>query len=83
MHGLETVAGIGQRAPDDDAHRVVEIGAAHLLFNIDRNEICAAGRVPSVEGKLGIFVVCHRFLVAREMEEKRLEEAGPIPQVLT
>ena len=43
MHGLEAVASVGQRAADDDRHRVVEIGAAHLLFNIDRNEVGAAG----------------------------------------
>ena len=40
MHGLEAVAGVGQRAPDDDRHRVVEIRAAHLFFDIDRNEVC-------------------------------------------
>ena len=39
MDGLEAVAGIGQRAPDDDRHRVVEIRAAHLFFDIDGNEI--------------------------------------------
>ena len=36
MHGLEPVAHVGKRAPDDDAHRVVEIGAAHLLLEADR-----------------------------------------------
>ena len=44
LHGLEPVAGVGQRAADDDAHRVVEIASfyfrderirydpSHLLF---------------------------------------------------
>ena len=34
MHGLQTVANIGQRAADDDAHGVVEIRLAHLVFEI-------------------------------------------------
>src|SRR5947209_7454950 len=36
MDRLETVADVGQRAPDDDAHGVVEIRLAHLGFNIYR-----------------------------------------------
>ena len=35
MHGLETVAGVGQRSRDDDGHRVVEEGAFHLLLDLD------------------------------------------------
>ena len=35
MHRLQAVAHIGQRAPDDDRHRVVEIRTPHLLFNVD------------------------------------------------
>ena len=61
MHGLQAVAGIGQRAPDDDAHRVVEIGAAHLLFNIDGDEAGAAvRRRAAFEGEKGILIVWHR-----------------------
>ena len=33
MHRLQPVARVGQRARDDHAHRVIEIGAAHLLFD--------------------------------------------------
>ena len=83
MDGLETVAGIGQRAPDDHRHGVVEIGAAHLFLDVDGNEILAAGRVSSVERELGIFVVCHKFFVERKMAVKRREKAEPIPQVLS
>ena len=36
VHRLQPVADVGQRAPDDDRHRVVEIGALHLFFNVDR-----------------------------------------------
>ena len=32
MDRFESVTNIGQRAADDDAHRVIEIGLLHLLF---------------------------------------------------
>jgi hypothetical protein len=35
VHRLESVAHVGQRAPDDDAHCVVEIRPPHLLFERD------------------------------------------------
>ena len=60
MHGLEAVAGVGQRAPDDDRHRVVEIRAAHLLFDVDGNETGAVGRRTAIERELGVLIVCHR-----------------------
>jgi hypothetical protein len=51
MDGLEAVAGIGQSAPDDDRHRVIEIGAAHLFFNVDGDEVgAAAWRRTAFEG---------------------------------
>ena len=34
MHGLQAVANIGQSAADDDAHGVIQIGFAHLVFEI-------------------------------------------------
>ena len=36
VHRLQPVAHVGQRPPDDHAHRVIEVGAAHLLFEADR-----------------------------------------------
>ena len=33
VHGLEAVAHVGERAPHDHAHRVVDVVAAHLLFD--------------------------------------------------
>jgi hypothetical protein len=36
MHGLEAVAHVRQRASDDHAHGVIEIGTTHLLFEADR-----------------------------------------------
>ena len=39
MHGLQAVAYVGQRAADDDAHRVVEIRALHLVRDVDRANV--------------------------------------------
>ena len=36
MHGLEAVADIGQRAADDHAHGVIEVGLLHFRFDINR-----------------------------------------------
>ena len=36
MHGLQAVASIGQRSPDDHGHRVVQVGLTHLVFDVDR-----------------------------------------------
>src|SRR5690606_35898339 len=36
MHGLQSVAHVRQRTADDHAHRVIEIGLPHLVFEIDR-----------------------------------------------
>ena len=44
MHRLQPVAHVGQRTADDHAHRVIEIGALHLLDDGNRLD---AGRAPS------------------------------------
>ena len=36
VHGLETVAHVRQCAPNDDAHRVVEVRALNLFLDRDR-----------------------------------------------
>ena len=36
VHRLEAVAYLGQRAPDDDAHRVIDVAVLHLLLDVDR-----------------------------------------------
>jgi len=67
MHGLEAVADIGQSAADDDRHGVVEVRAAHLLFNVDGDEVSGAGAGESVvvglgrNGELGVLIVCHGY----------------------
>jgi len=35
VHRLEAVADVGQGAPDDDAHRVVEVGVLDLIADLD------------------------------------------------
>ncbi len=37
VHRLQAVAHVGQRPPDDHAHRVVEVAPLHLLFDVDRH----------------------------------------------
>ena len=43
VHRLEAVAHIRQGAPDDDAHRIVQIGLAHLVFKIDGQDFLRVG----------------------------------------
>ena len=43
VHGLEAVAHLGQRAPDDDAHRVVEVRPLHLELQVDLVDLVVPG----------------------------------------
>ena len=58
VHRLEAVADLGQRAADDDRHRVVDVAALHLLLEVDRlDAVAAAGsrsrfRSPQVGAQL-------------------------------
>ena len=45
VHRLEAVAHVGQRAPDDHGHRVVQVGGAHLLLEPARLDVAAADQV--------------------------------------
>ncbi len=38
VHGLQAVAHVGQGAPDDDAHGVIEIRLLHFRFDIDGSQ---------------------------------------------
>ena len=38
VHRLQAIAHVGQRASHDHAHRVIEVGAPHLLFDGDRDD---------------------------------------------
>ena len=42
VHGLQAVAHVGQRAPDDHRHGVVEVRRAHLLLERARLDVAAA-----------------------------------------
>ena len=39
LHRLESVPDVGQGAPDDDRHRIVEIRLAHLVLNVNRADV--------------------------------------------
>ena len=51
MDRLEAVAHIGECAPHDHAHGVIEVAAAHLVFEVDRDdfpgEFCHVERFPA------------------------------------
>ena len=52
VYGLEPVAGVGQGASHDDAHGVVQIGLAHLVFDVDGGQIFGEidhGPIQSIE----------------------------------
>ncbi len=36
LNRFESIAGVGQSARDDDAHRVIQIGGAHLVLDVYR-----------------------------------------------
>ena len=44
MDGLEAVAHVGQRAPDDDGHRVVEVAPPDLLLDGDGDLLARVDR---------------------------------------
>src|SRR4051812_9711869 len=43
VHRLEAIADVGERAPHDHAHRVVEVGALHFDLEADRLDAAALG----------------------------------------
>ena len=53
VNRLEAVADVGQRATDDDRHRVVEVRRAHLVFERARLDVASGERVDR----------CHRLHV--------------------
>jgi hypothetical protein len=51
MHGLEPIANVGERTPDDDRHGVVHVGASHLVFDTNRDDML--GEVLGIHGVPG------------------------------
>ena len=43
MRGLQAVADVGQRAPDDYAHGVIHVRALHLVFDVDGDAVVRFG----------------------------------------
>ena len=80
VHGLQAVAGVGQRPRHDDRHRVVQEGALHLLLDLDdldavaRSSRAGAGLV----GRLGRGDVTHGGFDRSELARSPVR--GPDPQ---
>jgi hypothetical protein len=56
VNGLQAVAHVGQRAADDHAHGVIEIGTLHLVYDRDGADIAATGTFAARFVVVGIFV---------------------------
>ncbi len=52
VDGLQPVAHVGQRPPDDDRHRVVEIRGAHLVLEVAQLEVAAGDLVDAAAHRL-------------------------------
>ena len=72
VHRLQAVAHLRQRTSDDDAHRVVEVGALHLELQVDLLDAVAWN------GYAGFGFVCHvsRSRGVPVVEEGRLGRAS-------
>lgn len=57
VHGLEAVAHVGERAPDDHGHGVVEVAALHLRLQVDLVDLAVVVALVDV----GTFFVSHVF----------------------
>ena len=59
MHRLQAVADVGQGAPDDDAHRVVDIGGLHLRAEVARDDVADRfrGQFTLLGGAHGLSVI--------------------------
>ena len=51
VHRLQAVAHVGQRAGDDHAHGVIEVGALHLLLDRDRRYVVVLRRCGVAHGR--------------------------------
>ena len=65
LHGLEPVAHVGQRARDDDAHRVVEVRLAHLVLELGVDHAVVPRLLDHVRRRSPSFSACSRSTAAR------------------
>ena len=72
MDGFQTVANVRQRSTDDDAHRVVEIRPAHLVFDVYGNQVLVAIAIEGQPGSTSarrngrvsdVVVLCQKILL--------------------
>ena len=58
VNGLKTVSDVGQSAPDDNAHGVIDVISRHRLFDV--NFIIRHCRILNLNGHFGIyFFIAH------------------------
>src|ERR1039457_1805994 len=80
MHGLQSVAHIGQGAADDHRHGVVEIRPLHLLFNVDGLNVQRAGAVAAgrrSEREFRILIVWHSLALSCQLSTVSSKTRGP------
>ena len=77
VHGFEAIADVRQGAPDDDAHGVIEVAAADLVLDINRDLVASAakwklstaagrrwwGGFGAASGRFGILLICQQLLL--------------------
>src|SRR5215211_74679 len=75
VHGLQAVAGVGQRARYDDRHGVVQEGALHLLLDLDDLDPVArlGGHGLRIVGGLGRGDVTHGWSYRSRVAWRRSE----------
>ncbi len=84
VHRLETVADVGQSAPHDHAHGVVEVGRAHLVRDLDLLYAALESlhglhvQGAHVAGVLGDEVTPRLHLVAHERGEHLVGDGGVV-----
>src|SRR5882757_707293 len=65
MNRLQTVPHIRKSAPNNHAHRIVEIRLAHLVFDVDRNQISCAATASAMRkrGLSRVLRICQKKLL--------------------
>ena len=80
VDGLEAVARVGDGAPDDDAHRVIEVARAHLVFEGHRHRGASRRWCRRSQAAGGIvrrgrtFAAAHRACVSLHSIARRVDE---------
>jgi hypothetical protein len=77
LNGLEPVADVGQRARDDDAHRVVEVCLAHLVLEIGADHAVVPWLLHHVR-RCSLFPLCS--ICSRSTASRTRAKASSAPE---